>query len=234
MSPIPGDEAVIYQLHPGDYFGEAMVLGRRKASTCIANSFCELYTLGREDLLEMFKRFPKEGGALYNTLQEEMERKDKHQDVRARTVIAFMKKGDKSRNALMLQRMWHRFYQYHAAMNNPFHKLVHGMPADRISRRKGKKASISAANINLSAPSSSSSPQPPPRRGDSIDAKLSRGEIGSAGLGLGLPRDLPPGANQFTDMDARLRRIETMLDEERQLRQRERLTSESTYGGLAA
>ena len=51
-----------------------MVLGRRRASTCVANSFCELYTLGREDLLELFKRFPKEGAAVYDMLATEMRR----------------------------------------------------------------------------------------------------------------------------------------------------------------
>ena len=44
------------QVVSGQFFGESVITGRRRESTCVANSACEMLSLSYEDLSDLFTK----------------------------------------------------------------------------------------------------------------------------------------------------------------------------------
>ena len=65
----------LFQVVSGQFFGESVITGRRRESTCVANSACEMLSLSFEDLEELFTKFPAEG---QKTCQAVMKTTAKH------------------------------------------------------------------------------------------------------------------------------------------------------------
>ena len=67
-----GDDSVLFTITAGGYFGEGLVLGRRRVATCLASTFCEMFVLDKADILNLFHMFPVEAAHLYHSIQSEV------------------------------------------------------------------------------------------------------------------------------------------------------------------
>ena len=52
----PMGDTVAVTLRAGDYFGEGVMTARRRSTSCVAASVCDLLTLDRSDLMNLFAR----------------------------------------------------------------------------------------------------------------------------------------------------------------------------------
>ena len=121
---LAGMKDAVFIVGPGEYFGESVILGRRCEYTCVAHGFCEMLSLDRRDMLEIFQRFPNAASVIYEQVAGEAARKDWVQHLRTRTLIAFMRPGTRARAALHVQHAWRKYHHWHAAMSNPFAKIA--------------------------------------------------------------------------------------------------------------
>ena len=212
LSPIPGDTAVIHRIQPGQYFGEALVLGRRRVATCIASVFCQMWTIGRDDLLGVFEQHPKEARILFEEVMSFVRRKDRSNSLRIRAVLAFMPKLSQSRAALMIQLVWSLYVQWHEALNNAFAKVLATDSTWAVHERRQSTSTL------ISKPKSGSSAAitPPP-------VALPQPAASASGHKLGAP-SVPQPRDPLADdhharalfdvvhaIDERLQRVEALL-----------------------
>ena len=71
------ENRVLYSVRHGQSFGESVLTGRRRAATVRAITPCEMYTISRASLHELFNRRPREGHLMHAALLREHMRKEK-------------------------------------------------------------------------------------------------------------------------------------------------------------
>jgi CRP-like cAMP-binding protein len=71
------ESRVLYNVKAGQSFGESVLTGRRRASTIRAITPCEMYTVSRASLHELFNKRPREGRLMHAALLREHVRKEK-------------------------------------------------------------------------------------------------------------------------------------------------------------
>jgi len=157
-------------------------------------------TLDRNDLLEIFKRHPKEAAHLYEQIDTEMNRRDHHNAIRVNVAIAFMPKHmfPRSRASLILQRAWSNFQQHSEnTKKNPFYAIV----APYIEHREEREKRLSRRRQSMGTPSSAGK--------QTRERSSSDGEDGEEG-GDGKTSASKLGVRMDT-LEGRLGRIEGML-----------------------
>ena len=198
----PTEAQVMYRIVPGDYFGGSVLTGRRRDLTYTAHSFCDMYSLDRDDLEYIFSKHPIACRKVYTEVFNESNRKQKLRALFLRFVISSLPRGS-TRAALTIQLAWQTFTNSFIDQENPF-----AMAAARVEL--GRRGSTRpSASYEFSAPPAPAArpvtrvaahvpahvpPAPLPAPGGSTDpaqmlvrmeALLAQLERAAAGLGHG-------------------------------------------------
>ena len=99
------DGRVLFQVFAGSYFGESVLTGRRRESTYVAATWCETFSLSKDDLAGLFEQHPLAGQRVQHAVLAEYERKEKLRRNALSFLINSMQVGPQ-RAALVLQRAW--------------------------------------------------------------------------------------------------------------------------------
>ena len=136
------EHVTIATLHPGEYFGESVLTGRRRENTHQAAMFCDLFSLAHEDIEILFSKFPQASASVYEQVQKVTLSKDRLASFLHKALIAWMPKTSQ-RSALVIQHAWHAFDHAKALRNVPFaavtqvlierrRSVSHGSPSDAL------------------------------------------------------------------------------------------------------
>ena len=99
------DGRVLFQVLAGSYFGESVLTGRRRESTYVAATWCELFSLSKADIGGLFERHPLAAQRVQHAVLAEYERKEKLRANALGFLLRSMKQGPQ-RAAMVLQRAW--------------------------------------------------------------------------------------------------------------------------------
>ncbi len=99
------DGRALYSIYPGSYFGESVITGGRREATYASASWCELFSLSKDDINGLFERHPLAGTRVQQTVIAEYERKQKLR-LNALSFILNSMQPSRPRAALVIQRVW--------------------------------------------------------------------------------------------------------------------------------
>lgn len=106
------DGRVLHRIKAGNFFGESVITGRRRAATHRAASSCDMMCISGDDLSELFTKRPREGRVIHHAVLTEHLKKERMRNLSLRLLANRMEKGDGEQPlgaaALRLQMAWNK------------------------------------------------------------------------------------------------------------------------------
>jgi CRP-like cAMP-binding protein len=103
------DGRVLYRIQSGQFFGESVLTGRRRAASHRGAGACEMMIISTEDLQELFTRRPREGKIIYNAVLQEHVRKERMRNISLRLLMNRLGRERKDEQAaIRLQIAWNK------------------------------------------------------------------------------------------------------------------------------
>ena len=88
------DGRVLYRVKPGSFFGEQVLMGRRRSATHRASSACEMMSISIDDLNDLLQKHPEEGRIIQHQVLQEHVRKERMRNLSLRMLILQLEKKD--------------------------------------------------------------------------------------------------------------------------------------------
>ena len=123
------ESRVLYSVKQGQSFGESVLTGRKRSETMRSQTACDLFTISKDALQDLFSRRPREGRLMHQALLREHLRKEKMRALSLRIVMnkllvegsqePLTEETEQLIAALKMQLVWARFTESYVMKNMP-------------------------------------------------------------------------------------------------------------------